>query len=103
MARRSRDWEEGLAKDLKRTVKARKEFFLALLEEGYEWREALDKIVKLVGVKEYCEFVGDIKPSNLLNQLNSDSNITIETLERLTKPLGIELTFRDKSKDKNVA
>ena len=103
MARRSRDWEEGLAKDLKRTIKARKEFFLALLDEGYEWRAALDKIVKLVGVKEYCEFVGDIKPSNLLNQLNSDSNITIETLERLTKPLGIELTFRDKSKDKKVA
>jgi len=103
MARRSRDWEEGLAKDLKRTIKARKEFFLALLKEGYEWREALGKIVKLVGVKEYCEFVGDIKPSNLLNQLNSDSNITIETLERLTKPLGIEITFKDKSKDKNVA
>ena len=102
MARRSRDWEEGLAKDLKRTVKARKEFFLALLDEGYEWKEVLDKIVKLVGVKEYCEFVGDIKPSNLLNQLNLDSNITIETLERLTKPLGVELTFRDKSKDKNI-
>ena len=103
MARRSRDWEEGLARDLKKTVKARKEFFLALLDEGYDWKDALNKIVKLVGVKEYCDIVGDIKPSNLLNQLKPESNLTLETLERLTSPLGIELTFRDKSNKQRVA
>jgi len=103
MARRSRDWEEGLAKDLRKTVKARKDFFLALLEEGYDWREALTKIIKLIGVKEYCELIGDIQPSNLLNQLKPDFNITLDTLERLTNPLKIELTFQDKGKNKRVA
>ncbi len=96
MARRHKDWEEGLAEDLKQSKENRKEFFLALLEEGYSWREAINKIVKLIGVNEYVELIGDMKASNLLNQLKEDSNITIRTLDKITKPLGIELTFRDR-------
>ncbi len=95
MARRYKDWEEGLSEDLKESVENRKEFFLALLEEGYSWREAINKIVKLIGVNEYAELIGDMKASNLLNQLKEDSNITIKTLDKITKPLGIELTFKD--------
>lgn len=95
MARRYKDWEEGLAKDLKQSKENRKEFFLALLEEGYSWREAINKIVKIIGVNEYVELIGDMKASNLLNQLKEDSNITIRTLDKITKPLGIELTFKD--------
>ena len=48
MARRCKDWEEGLASDLLESTENRKEFFLALLEEGYTWREAINKIVKLI-------------------------------------------------------
>jgi DNA-binding phage protein len=97
MARRHKDWEEGLSKDLKKSIKNRREFFLALLDEGYTWREALNKIVKLIGVNEYVELIGNMKSSNLLNQLKKDSNITINTLDKITAPLGIELTFKNKN------
>ena len=96
MARRSRDWEESLSIDLLKSKKARKLFFLALLEEDYEWREALIKIIKVIGVNEYTELIGDMKPSNLLNQLKPNANITLNTLIKMTSPLGIELTFKDK-------
>ena len=95
MARRHSDWEQGLSDDLKLSMENRKEFFMALLEEGYNWREAVNKIVKLIGVNEYADLVGDMKAGNLLNQLKEESNITIKTLDKITKPLGIELTFRD--------
>jgi DNA-binding phage protein len=95
MARRYKDWEQGLSDDLKQSVENRKEFFLALLEENYSWREAINKIIKVIGVNEYAELIGDMKASNLLNQLKEESNITIKTLYRITKPLGIELTFKE--------
>lgn len=94
MARRSRDWEEGLSKELQKNSKARREFFLALIEDGYCWREALLKTIKIIGVNEYAQLVGDIRSSNLLNQLKADSNITLETLSKVTRPLNIELTFK---------
>ena len=96
MARRAKDWEESLSIDLRDSSEARKQFFLALLDEGYEWREALNKIIKLIGVNEYAELIGDMKASNLLNQLKADSNITLNTLDRMTYPLDIEITFKDK-------
>ena len=95
MARRYKDWEEGLSEDLRQSIDNRREFFLGLLEEGYSWREAINKIVKVIGVNEYTELIGNMKASNLLNQLKAESNITIRTLDRITKPLGIELTFKD--------
>lgn len=98
MARRSKDWEESLSLDLRSTVKARREFFLALIEEGYDWMDALNKVIKIIGVNEYAELVGNIKSSNLINQLKSDSNITLNTLEKIIVPLDIKLTFREKSK-----
>lgn len=94
MARRSRDWEEGLSKDLQKSIKARREFFLALIDEGYGWREALLKTIKIIGVNEYVQLVGEMRSSNLLNQLKANSNITLETLTKVTRPLGIELTFK---------
>ncbi|MCY4644628.1 MAG: hypothetical protein OXB88_08435 [Bacteriovoracales bacterium] len=97
MARRSIDWEEGLSKDLQEDGEARKHFFLGLIEEGYHWREALTKIIKIIGVNEYTALAGDIKPSNLLNQLKPEANITISTLRKITGPLGIEMTFRGRS------
>ena len=96
MARRARDWEEGLAKDLQKDEEARKQFFLGLIAEGYHWQDALTKIIKIIGVNEYASLAGDIRPSNLLNQLKSEANITINTLTKITDPLGIEITFRDK-------
>jgi hypothetical protein len=99
MARRSKDWEATLACDLQGSKEARKQFFLALLEEGYDWREALTKIIKLIGVNEYAMLIGDIKPSNLLNQLKLNANITLATLDKITRPLDIKMTFKDRISD----
>lgn len=96
MARRSRDWEEGLSKDLQENEEARKYFFLGLLEEGYDWREALLKLINVMGVNEYAALTEGMKASNLLNQLKPEANITINTLTKITAPLGIKMTFKDK-------
>jgi DNA-binding phage protein len=96
MARRSRDWQEGLSKDLQKDEEARKHFFLGLIEEGYDWREALTKLIKIMGVNEYAALTEGMKASNLLNQLKPHANITLSTLIKITGPLGIEMTFRDK-------
>lgn len=98
MVRRSKDWEESLSLDLRATIKARREFFLALIDEGYEWTEALNKVIKLIGVNEYAELIGNMKASNLINQLKADSNITLNTLEKIIAPLDIKLTFRENKK-----
>ncbi len=100
MARRSRDWEEGLSQDLQNNDETRKQFFLALIEEGYDWREALLKIIKLMGVNEYSALTDGMKASNLLNQLKPNANITLSTLQKITAPLGIEMTFKEKIKSK---
>ncbi|MCH2533971.1 MAG: hypothetical protein MK008_05975 [Bdellovibrionales bacterium] len=96
MARRSRDWEEGLSKDLQENEEARKYFFLGLLEEGYDWREALLKLINVMGVNEYAALTKGMKASNLLNQLKPEANITINTLTKITAPLAIKMTFKDK-------
>lgn len=96
MARRSRDWEEELSKDLLKSKKARKYFFLGLIDEGYDWREALLKIIKIIGVNEYAVLTDGMKASNLLNQLRPQTNITLATLGKIIDPLGIEMTFKDK-------
>ena len=99
MARRSKDWEQSLSEDLRASVEARKQFFLSLLDENYTWREALNRIIKIIGVNEYADLVGDIQPSNLLNQLKPESNLTLSTLTRITAPLDIEVTFKDRVRD----
>lgn len=96
MARRSVDWEESLSAELQADEEARKHFFLGLLEEGFEWREALLKIIKLIGVNEYAALTDGMKASNLLNQLRPEANITLATLAKVTAPLGIKMTFKDK-------
>lgn len=87
MARRWKNWEESLAKELKKSKKARLEFFNALLEEGYNWREALNHIIRVIGVKEYAEMI-EIRPSNLINQLKKNSNVTLSTIEKISQPIG---------------
>tara|TARA_R110000868_G_scaffold334233_2_gene594925 strand:+ start:4443 stop:4748 length:306 start_codon:yes stop_codon:yes gene_type:complete len=96
MARRSKDWEQGLAQDLFLDEEGRKQFFLSLIDEGYQWREALLKVIKVIGVNEYATLTDGMKASNLLNQLKPDANITLNTLAKLTAPLGIEVTFKEK-------
>ncbi|MBF0363610.1 MAG: hypothetical protein HQK49_21500 [Oligoflexia bacterium] len=51
MPRRSKDWNEGLAKDLRDSIFA-KEFIMASIEDGISLQEVLCKIIHVVGIKE---------------------------------------------------
>lgn len=92
MARRSVDWNEGLAQDLRKPGFAR-EFLLASVDEGLPLQMALGKIVRAYGVKEYAAKTKIAAP-NLVRALNPKSNPTQETLNRLLKPLRLELAVR---------
>ncbi len=89
MARRSRDWNEGLAEDLKDKAFAR-EFLTAAVEDGVPLQQALAKVVRATGVKEFAARI-DMPSSNLLRAIHPNHNPTQETLERLLKPFGLRI------------
>jgi len=90
MARRSRDWNEGLAQDLQDPAFAR-EFLLAALEEGVPLQQALGKVIRGMGVKEFAASVRMAAP-NVLRAIHPRHKPTHETLSRLLKPFGLGLT-----------
>lgn len=91
MARRSRDWNVGLAKDLRDRQFAR-EFLLAAIDEGVSLQVALAKVVRAMGVKEFAVKVHMASP-NLLRTLNPRHNPTQDTLNRLLKPFRLRLSL----------
>lgn len=97
MPKRSQHWEEGLSESLMNDPSERKEYFLALVEEGFSWREALRITIESIGVKEYAE-MAEIKAPNLISQLSEDKDIRISTLEKMVKPLNLGLSFSDLSR-----
>jgi DNA-binding phage protein len=90
MAKRSVDWNEGLAKDLQDQSFAR-EFLLASLSEGISIQVALGKAIRTMGIKEFSKKT-KIASSNILRAINPAHNPTQETLNRLLKPFGLMLT-----------
>ena len=103
MARRSRDWNEGLAGDLLDPEFAR-EFLLAATEEGVPIQTALGKIIRAMGVKEFAETVGMAGP-NVLRAIHPRHNPTQATLNRLLKPFHLRLSLArlDDSGSRQVA
>ena len=91
MARRSRDWNVGLAEDLRDREFAR-EFLLGAIDEGVPLQVALAKVVRAMGVKEFAAKVGMASP-NLLRTLNPRHNPTQDTLNRLLKPFRLKLSL----------
>ena len=89
MARRSRDWNEGLADDLQDPEFAR-QFLTSAVEEGVPLKIALAKVIRATGVKEFSQSVGMPSP-NVLRAINPKHNPTQETLERLLKPFGLRI------------
>jgi DNA-binding phage protein len=89
MTRRSRDWNEGLAEDLKDKAFAR-EFLAAAVEEGVPLQLALAKVIRAAGVKEFAARL-DMPSSNLLRAIHPRHNPTQETLERLLRPFGFRI------------
>lgn len=89
MARRSKDWNEGLAENLQDPEFAR-EFLTAAVEEGVSLQTALSKVIRATGVKEFALSVGMPSP-NVLGAIDPKHNPTQETLERLLKPFGLRI------------
>jgi hypothetical protein len=57
MARRSKDWNKGLAEDLQDPKFAR-EFLTAAVEGGVSLQMALSKVIRATGVKEFGLRIG---------------------------------------------
>ena len=93
MARRSKDWNEGLAEDLQNPDFAR-EFLSAAVEDGIPLKTALAKVIRARGVKEFAEQIGMPSP-NVLRAINRKHNPTQETLERLLRPFGLRIGLAD--------
>lgn len=91
MARRSKDWEEGLAEDLRDPAFAR-EFLLGAIDEGVPLQLALGKVVRAMGIKEFAAKVKMASP-NVLRAIAPRHNPTQETLNRLLKPFQLRLSL----------
>ena len=91
MARRSEDWNIGLAKDLRDASFAR-EFLLASIDEGVDLQLALGKVIRAMGVKEFAGKVRMASP-NVLRAINPRHNPTQDTLNRLLKPFRLRLSL----------
>ncbi|HEY9758897.1 MAG TPA: hypothetical protein V6C97_27255 [Oculatellaceae cyanobacterium] len=89
MTRRSRDWNETLAEELRSPEFAR-EFLMAMLDEGFSLQEALAKTIRSYGVKEFAR-KAHMPSSNLVRSIDHQHNPTQKTLDRLLKPLGLRL------------
>ena len=91
VARRSEDWNVGLAKDLRDAAFAR-EFLLAAIDEGVDLQLALGKVIRAMGVKEFAAKVRMAGP-NVLRAINPSHNPTQDTLNRLLKPFRLRLSL----------
>lgn len=91
VARRSEDWNVGLAKDLRDAAFAR-EFLLASIDEGVDLQLALGKVIRAMGVKEFAARVHMAGP-NVLRAINPRHNPTQDTLNRLLKPFRLRLSL----------
>ena len=91
MARRSRDWNIGLARDLQDQEFAR-EFLLAAIEEAVPIQAALAKVIRATGVKEFAVKVGMASP-NVLRAIDRRHNPTQQTLNRLLCPFNLRLSL----------
>ena len=89
MSKRSKDWNEGLAEDLRSPLVVQ-EFVQAALDEGISLQEVLGKIVRSYGVKEYAERA-QMASSNLLRAVDPAHNPTQATLNKVLKPIGLKL------------
>jgi DNA-binding phage protein len=89
VARRSKDWNIGLAEDLRDLGFAR-EFLLAAIDEGVSVQRALGKVIRAMGVREYSALV-HMAPPNVLRAINPQHNPTQETLDRLLRPFRLRL------------
>jgi probable addiction module antidote protein len=99
MARRAKDWNEGLAEDL-RDPRFAREFLLAAIDEGITVQHALGKVIRAIGVKEFAAKIG-MKSPNLLRAIHPRHNPTQSTLNRMLRPFGLRLSLAPLAKTKS--
>lgn len=90
MANRTADWNEGLAKDL-RDPEFASAFISAAVEEGAGLQEILGKVVRAYGVNAFAKKIHMAAP-NLLRAIGPKANPTHETLSKILKPFGLQLS-----------
>jgi DNA-binding phage protein len=78
MARRCRDWNRGLARDLRNPEFAR-EFLLAAVDEGLPLQLALGKAIRAFSIKEFAARIRMASP-NLLRAIDLQHNPTQATI-----------------------
>lgn len=100
MARRTVDWNKGLAEDLQNPEFAQ-EFILSSLDEGLSLQEVLGKVIRAYGVKEFSKKI-KIPSSNIVRAIDPKHNPTYETLNKLLKPFKLKLGITP-IQEKNVA
>ena len=100
MARRTKDWNKGLSKDLENPQFVR-EFLLAAVDEGISLQHAIGKVIRVMGVKEFAAKVGMESP-NLLRAINPRHNPTQATINRLLNPFGLKLSLAPIEKPKRI-
>jgi DNA-binding phage protein len=103
VAKRSRDWNEDLAKELRDPEFARG-FLIAALDEGIPLQAALAKVIRAIGIKEFAARI-EVASPNVLRALNPRHNPTPATINRLLKPFGLRLglALLDDSPGKHAA
>ena len=90
MTERSKDWNEGLAEDLKDPEFAC-EFIISALEEDIPLQVALGKVIRALGIKEFSEKTGIPSP-DIDRALSLVHNPFPETLNHLLKTLGLRIS-----------
>ena len=91
MARRSKDWNEGLAKDLRDLAFAQKFIVSALEDENLPLQVVLGKVIRAYGVKEFAKLI-KMPSSNLIRALGPKANPTQDTVNRLLRPFNLGIT-----------
>lgn len=103
MARGSKDWNQGLARDLRNPEFARR-FLLAAVEDGIPLQQVMGKVIRAVGVKEFAAKVRMDGP-HLLRAIHPRHTPNQDTLNRLLRPFRLKLSIvlLDKHKRRHVA
>jgi DNA-binding phage protein len=91
MTKRSNDWNEGLARDLRDPAFAR-EFLVAAVDEGVPLQHALGKVIRAKGATEFALQV-DMSSANILRAINPARNPSHQTLNRLLQPFGFRIAL----------
>jgi DNA-binding phage protein len=91
MARRSRDWNEGLAEDLRDPEFAR-EFLVAAVDEGVPLQLALRKAIRAVGVAPFARRA-QTTTASVQRAIRQGQSPAQATLDWLLKPFRLRLTL----------